>query len=145
MLNELYGSSNFYKINLRNGCHQILMKDEDEWKTAFKTKRGLYEWLVMPFGLSNPSSIFMRLMNEVLRPFLGRFMVVFFDDILAYLRSQKNHLHHLEEEVFEALRAQKLFGKLEKCEFFSPEVTFLGHVVSKDGISMDQAKVEAIK
>jgi len=80
----------------------------------------------MPFGLSNALSTFMKLMIEVLRPFLGKFMVVYLDDILVYSKSQEDHLHHLEE-VFKVLRAQRLFGKLEKCEFFSPQVTFLGY------------------
>ena len=120
------------------------MKEGDEWKSAFKTKRGLYQWLLMPFGLSNGHRMFMKLMNEVLRPFIGRFVVVYFDDILVYSKSQEDQLHHLKE-VFKALRTQRLFGDFEKCEFLSPQVTFLGYVVSKDGISIDQAKVEAIK
>jgi len=103
---------------------------------VIQDKGGLYEWPVVPFYLSNAPSTFIRLMNEVLRPFLGRFVVVYFDDILVYLKNQEDHIHHFKE-VFKVLRAQRLFGKMEKCEFFSPQIPFLGYVVSKDGISID--------
>jgi hypothetical protein len=105
------------------------MQEGDEWKTAFKTKFGLYEWLVMPMGLSQAPSTFMRVMHYVLRKYIGICVVVYFDDILVFSETLEDHLKHLRD-VLQVLRDERLYANMEKCTFGVDKLVFLGFVVS---------------
>ena len=131
LFDQLKGASIFLKIDLRSGYHQLRIKDVDVHKTTFRTRYGHYEFLVMPFGLKNAPVAFMDLMNQFFRPHVDQFVVVFIDDILMYSKDRENHDTHLRV-VFETLRKEQLYAKLSKCEFWLNEVSFLGHIVSKE-------------
>ncbi|XP_025625640.1 uncharacterized protein [Arachis hypogaea] len=143
LLDELFGANIFSKLDLRSGFHQILVNPDDRFKTAFRTHQGLYEWLVMPFGLTNAPATFQSLMNEVFKPYLQKFMLVFFDDILIYSDGFTKHLEHLEV-VLKLLQQKSLFAKLSKCIFGSSEVDYLGHTIRGGGVHMEMAKVQAV-
>jgi hypothetical protein len=143
LFDQLAGAKVFYKIDLRSGYHQIKIRPCDIPKTAFSTRYGLYEFLVMSFGLTNAPAYFMYLMNSVFMMKLDKFVVVFIDDVLIYSKNEKEHAKHLRI-VLQRLRDHKLYAKFSKCEFWLNSVKFLGHTISKDGISMDPSKVQKV-
>jgi hypothetical protein len=143
LLDELYGASHFSKLDLRSGYHQIMVAPQDRYKTEFRTHQGLYEWLVMPFGLTNAPATFQSLMNQVFQHLLRKSVLVFFDDILVYSPSWNDHLLHLHE-VLQLLRAHCLYAKVSKCSFGVTKIDYLGHIVSGNGVEMDDSKVKAV-
>jgi hypothetical protein len=143
LFNQLTRARVFFKVDLRSGYHQIKIPTEDVSKTAFSTRYGLYEYLVMSFGLTNAPTHFMYLMNSVFMPELDKFVMVFIDDILIYSKSEKEHVQHLRV-ILQWLWDHQLYAKFSKCAFWLKEVLFLGHVISAEGNAVDLSKVQEV-
>ena len=134
------GSKVFSKIDLRSGYHQVRIKDEYIHKTSFRTRYGHYEFVVVPFGLTNAPATFMCLMNSVFSKYLDKFVHVFLDDILIYSKNEEEHLRL----KLQLPREHQLYAKLSKCEFYRDRIQYLGHIISEEGISVDPEKIESI-
>ncbi|WVZ93805.1 hypothetical protein U9M48_039760 [Paspalum notatum var. saurae] len=143
LFDQLAGARVFSKIDLRSGYYQIKIREKDIPKTAFSTRYGLYEYLVMSFGLTNAPAFFMYMMNSVFMNELDKFVVVFIDNILIYSKNEKKHEEHLQI-VLTRLREHKLYAKFSKCAFWLKEVSFLGHILSEKGVAVDPSKVEDV-
>lgn len=133
----------FSKIDLRLGYHQIRIKDEDIAKTVFRTRYGHYEFVVLPFGLTNAPATFMCLMNSVFHQYLDKFVLVFIDDILIYSQNIKEHEEHLRI-VLQTVWEHQLYGKFSKCDFYKDQIQYLGHIITKEGIVVDPEKIKTI-
>ena len=143
LLDRLHGARYFSKIDLHSGYHQIRVREADIAKTAFVTRYGSFEYLVMPFGLCNAPATFQRIMNTILRDGLDKFVLVFLDDILIFSRTKEEHERHIRT-ILERLRIEKFFGRLKKCDFFKTEVEYLGFDVGAYGIKPSLSKVQAV-
>jgi hypothetical protein len=143
ILDELYGAKYFTKLDMKSGYHQVRMKEEDEFKTAFKAHHGHYQFKVMPFGLTNAPSTFQCLINEILQPFLRKFVMVFLDDILIYSDTLTQHGEHLRK-VLAVLHTHQIFLKFSKCSFAQQSLEYLGHIISVGGVAIDPSKTQAM-
>jgi hypothetical protein len=143
LFDQMKGASVFLKIDLRSGYHQLIIQESDIPKTTFCTRYRLYEYTMMSFGLTNAPTYFMYLMNKVFMKYVDKFVVVFIDDILIFSKTEEEHEKH-QRLVLEKLRSNQLYAKFSKYEFWLTEVTFLGHVISAGGVSVDPSKVKDV-
>jgi hypothetical protein len=143
LFDQLAGAKVFFKVDPYSGYHQIKIRLEDVPNTTFSTRYGLYEYLVMSFGITNAPAHFMYLMNSVFMPELDNFVVVFIDDILIYSKSEEEHAQHLRV-ILQRLRDHQLYAKFSKFAFWLKEVPFLGHIISTEGIAVDPSKIQEV-
>ena len=144
LLDRFKTAKYFTKIDLRGAYNLIRIAKGEEWKTAFRTRYGHFEYLVMPFGLCNAPASFQHFMNDVLSDCLDKFAVAYLDDILIFSENYSDHISHVRE-ILERLRLNSLYAKLEKCEFHKNKIEFLGYIVSSNGIIMDSSKTDIIR
>ena len=143
LLDRLQGAKYFTKLDLRSGYHQIRIAEEDIPKTAFRTRYGHFEFIVLPFGLTNAPATFQTLMNDIFRGKLDEFVVVYLDDILIFSATPEDHLNHVRQ-VLEILRKHKLYAHPKKCEFFKTTIDFLGHTITNGVVAMNKDKIQAV-
>jgi hypothetical protein len=143
LLDQLGQAKIFTKIDLRGAYNLVRIKEGDEWKTAFRTRYGHFEYNVMPFGLTNAPAVFQHMMNDIFREYLDDFVVIYLDDILIFSKNEEEHEKHVRL-ILKKLRERGLYAKLEKCLFHQTEMEFLGFVATTEGLKMDPKKVEAI-
>jgi hypothetical protein len=144
LFNQLKDARIFSKIDPKSGYHQVRIKYEDINNTSFRKRYGHYEFIVVPFGLSNALAFFMCLMNGVFREYLDKFVIVFLDEILAYYKIEEEREQHLRM-VLHVLREHQLFSNLRKCSFFQNQIHYLGHIIYEEAITVDPEKIEALK
>uniref|UniRef100_A0A8P4FYW6 Gypsy retrotransposon integrase-like protein 1 n=1 Tax=Dicentrarchus labrax TaxID=13489 RepID=A0A8P4FYW6_DICLA len=139
----LHKAKVFTKLDLQNAYHLVRIREGDEWKTAFNTPLGHFEYLVMPFGSTNAPAVFQAMVNDVLRDMLNRFLFVYLDDLLIFSQSQEEHVQHVRQ-VLQRLLENKLYVKAEKCEFHVTSVSFLGFIIERGQVKADPAKIQAV-
>jgi hypothetical protein len=143
LLDQLKNVIYFTKLDLCSGYRQIRVTEQDAWKTSFKTKQGLFEWLVMSFGIFNALATFLRVINDVFRTFLYEFFIVYLEDILVFSRTWDEHVRHVKQ-VLDTLQREKLYVKLSKCEFGKTALVYLGHFVGGGQLKIGPSKIDVI-